>query len=227
MSGECNVTKCINCNVELDKHLRKCPLCLRRINSTNQSDIYPNYTYDTPAKSKKLRVLLFLTIIICSVSTLVNLLTLAVIPKLWFIYVIGIAIYVWVLTWHTIFSRKNLGSKIHMQIFALSFLLLVIDLNSGFHRWSVNIAIPVIISLAILMISIKMASEKMHFNNYIGYVMSAVVMGFIPLILYFAGVATLFWPSSVTTLSSLLAITGVYLFADKMFHAEFKRRFHL
>lgn len=227
MSGECNVTNCINCNVELDQHLRKCPLCLRRINSTNQSEIYPNYAYDSPGKSKRLRVLLFLTIIICSVSALVNLLTLSGFPKLWFIYVIGAAIYGWVLTWHTIFSRKNLGSKIHMQIFALSFLLLVIDLNSGFHRWSVNIAIPVIISLAILMISIKMASEKMHFNNYIGYVMSAVVMGFIPLILYFIGVSTLFWPSSVTTMSSLLAIIGVYMFADKMFHAEFKRRFHL
>lgn len=219
--------KCINCNVELDQHLRKCPLCLRRINSTNQSTIYPNYAYDTPEKSKRLRVLLFLTIIICSVSTLVNLLTLTVVPTFWFIYVIGIMVYGWVLVWHTIFSRKNLGSKIHMQIFALSFLLLVIDLNSGFHRWSVNIAIPVIISLAILMISIKMASEKIHFNNYIGYVMSAVVMGFIPLILYFTGVSSLFWPSSVTTMSSLLAIIGVYMFADKMFQAEFKRRFHL
>ncbi|MBO1004651.1 DUF6320 domain-containing protein [Pseudogracilibacillus auburnensis] len=218
---------CKNCHVHLDKYLKKCPLCLRRMNHNYKSSLYPDYNYNDARKNIKCKVFLFLTIIFTSVCTLINLLTIKKEPTLWFIYVLVIVFYLWVLIGHTIISRKNFGSKIHLQIFALSFLFLVIDLNSGFERWSVNIVIPIIILLGTFLISLKIATEKMFVNAYMGYVMSVIVVGFIPLILYAIGISTLFWPSSVVTLFSLLAIIGVYMFADKIFKAEFNRRFHL
>lgn len=227
MNGGFKVTTCKNCHVELGEHLKKCPLCLRRIDAANQSDLYPDYDYNDAIKSLKMKVFIFLTITFTSLCTLINVLTYKAAPVLWSVYVVSIVLYLWVLIGHTIISERNIGSKIHMQIFALSLLFFILDFNAGFERWSVNLVIPLIILLGTFLISLKMASEKMFVNAYLGYVMSIIVLGFIPILLYTFRVSTLFWPSSVVTLFSVLAIIGVYMFADKIFKAEFKRRFHL
>ncbi len=228
--GYTEMTKCENCHVTLGGQLSRCPLCLKALqfesDHTGES-LYPVYNNGIEKKNLKFKIFLFLSIVVCSILTLVNILTFQIAPILWFIYVLIIVIYLWIFIGHTIKSKRSIGSKILLQTLGASFLLFAIDLNSGYGKWSVNIVIPVIVMVGILFITFKMSTRKMQWNEYIGYTISMILVGFIPIILFLIGVSNILWPSAVAALFSVLAIVGMFIFADKRFKNEFIRRFHL
>ncbi|QQK80377.1 hypothetical protein HUG20_11060 [Salicibibacter cibi] len=215
--------RCKNCGVWIAH--RHCPLCKRQLTEENVSlDMYPPYHSDVKRRNLKQRVFLFIAIFIISSSLLINLLTTP--DQLWVFYIVGPVLYALLFINHTILSKAHAGSKIIFQVLALSAMLVVIDVAAGGTRWSVHYVIPFLVIVATLMVTIIILSKPMKWREYLGYMMTMISLGFIPVLLFLSALSYVLWPSAVTALYALLTFIGMGLFANKTMKNELVRRFH-
>ncbi|MEG1186185.1 MAG: DUF6320 domain-containing protein, partial [Eubacterium sp.] len=126
----------------------------------------------------------------------------------------------------TICSKMHGGGKIILQTIGLSLLAVLIDFNSGFHRWSVNLVVPFIVIAATQMITIIVFSKKMLWNAYIGYAITMIFLSFLPILLFVFGIATSFWACALSGLYALITLGAMFLFSEKDFKNQFISRFH-
>lgn len=218
---------CYHCGVSVD-HVT-CPLCHRKVAESidNEVKLYPDYPDMTLKKRRTFiaKIVTFLSIVMASTCFVINLL---VNPDyLWSLYVVGGALYLFVTMNHTILSSAHTGSKIVLQVISLSSVLVIMDITSVFQRWSVNFAIPLIIIMATLLITIIILKKRMRWREYVGYILAMIGIGFVPIGLYITGIATILWACAGTSLYALLTLIGMLLFSSKTFKEEFIRRFHL
>ena len=215
--------RCPNCSVwTAHQH---CPLCKRQLTEDKTSlDTYPNYHSDAKRRNLKQRVFLFIAILIMSTSLLINLLTTP--NQLWTFYIVGPVLYALLSINHTILSKAHIGSKIIFQVLALSAMLVVINVTAGGERWSVHYVIPFLVILATLMVTIIILRKPMKWREYLGYMMTMIILGFMPVLLFVSTLSYVLWPGAITALYALLTFTGMILFANKTMKNEIVRRFH-
>ncbi|MDQ0174928.1 DUF6320 domain-containing protein [Bacillus chungangensis] len=223
------MSKCNQCGVILE-HIngQQCPLCYETIGGNPQSSRnawYPSYEVKKTKPSKNLlfHLSLFLSIAVISICLFFNLIINA--GNLWFLYVVGPVLYLFLLLNSTIFSKKHIANKILLQVVGMSSMLFLIDMLCGFHKWSVNIVIPILVIAATLLITVIIGIKKIRWYEYVKYIMVMIFLGFIPIILYLIGISNSIWASAITALYALLTLTGMFLFSAK-FKNEFVRIFH-
>ncbi|WP_010096418.1 DUF6320 domain-containing protein [Ornithinibacillus scapharcae] len=219
---------CHNCGV-LIEHVT-CPLCHRKVanpTDTIKDNLYPEYREMAIKKGYSFirRIVTFISIVIISTCLLINFL---VSPNhLWALYIVGAVIYLYVSINHTVYSFAHTGSKIVGQVISFSIMVILIDITSGFQRWSVNFVIPFLIITATLLITIIILFKRMRWQEYVGFILAMIVMGFLPIGLYISGIATTLWACAITSLYALLTLIGMLTFSNKTFKEEFVRRFHI
>ncbi|AXF57854.1 hypothetical protein DT065_03910 [Salicibibacter kimchii] len=179
---------------------------------------------DSKLRNLKQRVFLFIAIFIISSSLLINLLTTP--NELWVFYIVGPVLYALLCINHTILSKAHAGSKIIFQVLALSAMLIVIDVTAGATRWSVHYVIPFLVIVATLIVTIIILRKPMKWREYLGYMMTMIVLGFMPVLLFLSTLSYVLWPSAITALYALLTFIGMVLFANKTMKNEIVRRFH-
>ncbi len=121
--------------------------------------------------------------IFIAVSVLVSIL-LYIINKLtspnshWAALSIACIIYIWVTVLYAINKNVNIAAHVLLQTVAISTLLVYIDYILGFEKWSLNIAIPIIIMTAnIIMLILTIISRK----KYIRYAIFQLILCIISL----------------------------------------------
>lgn len=214
---------CANCNIHTKQQY--CPLCKHKLSErTDENEYYP--VYETKIKRRHFvqRLVLFIAIFTISTSVLINLLTNR--NELWFLYVLGPVLYGVLFINHTILSKAHTGSKVIFQVIALSVMLFILDAASGGSRWSIHYVIPFLVSLATLFVTIIVLRKPMKWREYIGYMTTMVILGFLPVILFLSSWSTVLWPSAATALYALLTLIGMILFSEKTMKNEIVRRFH-
>lgn len=221
--------KCEHCGVFIDESLHCCPLCRRDVGDIAaglENSRYPGYGAANLQFRQKFqkKVLLFLVITVISICLLINMFSGMSTP--WFLYVACPLLYALLLVNNTILSKMHTGAKILLQIAGVSVLLFLLDLGSGYIRWSVNIVIPFLFVAGTFLITIIMLKKRMLWSEYIGYVIALIFLGFLPVLLYLTGVSDKLWASAVSALYSLLTTIGMLLFSNKQFKNELVRRFH-
>lgn len=224
------MNQCKNCGVIINDNVNKCPLCnrnLQEFSSVSRNTWYPEYSYTEAATQLSLgkKVFLFISISVACICILINLLTGVKNP--WSLYVVSPILYLQLLINNTVQSKMRAGAKIILQITGISGLLLIFDLLSGFYRWSVNIVIPFLIIGGTFVITIIITKKKMLWNEYVGYIIAMIFLGFLPVLLYISGVADTLWASAVSALYSLLTIIAMLVFFNRKFKNEITRRFHI
>ena len=225
-----HMNKCKYCGVLIDEDENKCPLCNRngeefKGGATNVW--YPAYgkTVTVPQFSFASKVLLFISITVVSICVLINMLT--GIKNPWSLFVVCPVLYLQLLINNTILSKMRAGTKILLQIIGISGFLFFMDLLSGFYRWSVNIVIPFLLISGTFLITLIVVKKNMLWNEYVGYIIAMIFLGFLPVILYLTGVANEIWASAVSALYSFLTTIGMLVFSNKKFKKEMTRRFHI
>lgn len=218
---------CPNCDVWTDE--KKCSLCHTMLTAHDAAPEtkkgYPDYDrkeYRTRARISRLAVLGgILATIICFAINII------VMPHfLWVFYVAVAIFYLLVSLNHTILSASHLGGKITAQVVSLTILLLVIDGMSGSILWSVNYVVPFVIIAGILLISIIIVKVRLRWTGYVSFLLMMIALGFLPLILYFSGVATVLWPSISAAVFAATTFLTILLFANQAFMTQLGRRFH-
>lgn len=217
--------ECPNCHIHTAEHT--CPLCRHKFVISDSDQLgayYPIYEEQTQYRRFAQRLVFFIALIIMSTSILINLL---INPEtFWFLYLLGPVLYIVLLINHTILSQSHIGSKVVLQVIAMSVALFLLDLASGASKWSIHYVIPFVDIVATLLVTVIVLMKPMRWSDYIGYMMTMIVLGFIPIILFLSTWSVVLWPSAITALYAFLTLVGMLFFSEKTMKNEIVRRFH-
>lgn len=220
------MNRCQKCEINTEE--QTCPLCHQVLSKVEQAEdqraypVYDQQEYKMRARISRLAIIGgILATLIC---LLINVI---VMPHfLWVFYVAVAVFYLLVSLNHTILSASHLGGKITAQVISLTILLLVIDGMSGSVQWSVNYVVPFVIIAGIMLISIIILKVRMRWTGYISFLLMMIALGFLPLILYFTGVANVLWPSVSAAAFGVATFIAMLLIANESFMTQLSRRFH-
>ena len=135
------------------------------------------------------------------------------------------------LLWETvglmILSRKNIGWKLFAQMIAVMAVLLSIDAVIGWTAWSITYIAPMVIVASTLVMTIILFVHRTKWREYMLFQFLIAINGFIPVVLYWFGLSSIIWPGAVAALYAFLTLLGMFVFADKQFKNELKKRFRV
>jgi len=219
--------ECEKCHISVATNRKTCPLCGNILvgKSEQGKAIYPPFASAEKQRNIALRILLFLAISSMLISIFVNLLTN---PKdRWSVYVVISVIYSWILLRSTIMSKKNIAGRLLIQMIAVSLLCIGIEKQSHSSGWALDYVVPFLCIVTILAILIIIFSKQMFYSDYLLYLLLAIIISFVPMILYLFKQINILWPSIAAASVAIMAALGMILFADRATKDELKKRFHL
>ncbi|MFA5542416.1 MAG: DUF6320 domain-containing protein [Bacilli bacterium] len=220
--------KCSKCKVEVNTIRKTCPLCGQFLENPDKEEftqIYPTYVNEAKKIDLFLRILLFISVTVMATVLLINFLTYDGVS--WSLYVVIGVVYAWILWRSTIKSKRNVASRLLVQMIALSLTVYGIEEISNTGNWALDYIIPFICVATTLSIVILIFSKKMLYSDYLFYLLLSIIIGFVPLILYLTQIINVLWPSITAAGVSSITTLGMIIFADRATKDELKRRFHL
>jgi len=221
--------KCLKCNLEVNSVRKTCPLCLSILEA---DDLEYEKKYPTPKflpikKSLLLRMLAFLSIVGIFSSIVINLMTYDKDETIWSVIVIFNIAYFWLLIKSTFKREGNVPIRLVIQTIAISLLVYVIDIFSGNKGWAINYVIAFITMASLLSIVSLSIGSKQRYINHFPHIITAILLGFIPIILYAFNLVDIVWPSLAAAFLSFITIIGIIIFGDRDTKEEIKKRFHI
>ena len=118
------------------------------------------------------------------------------------------------------------GAIILVQLLLISALVIVIDIFSGFKKWSTTFVIPSLSFASSLVIVFIAIGKRSLYKEFSGYLLTSFLISIIPALLCLVNLSTHNWIGYASFLVSLLMLFGLYVFSEKDFKIEMKKRFH-
>lgn len=218
---------CEDCHVYVDESLTHCPLCGKKLTDhPSGNNMYPSVSRKTQIDSRDLRMdgYFYLTFFIIAICAVLNVILWE--GSLWFLAIAASLLYAWVLVRITIFSDWYVGAKALCQMAALFILFLALDFVTGFHGWSYEAVLPLILTGGLIYIDFYSYIHKSYWRDNLVYAILFLLLGFLPLIFYLAGLTQRVWPMVLSTLVSGLTVLGILKFTIKHLREELKKRLH-
>lgn len=221
--------ECLKCNIKVYSVRKTCPLCLTVL-KTDEADY--EKTFPTPnilpkKRSLFLRILEFLSVVAAITCVIVNIITYQKGGTLWSIIVVFNIAYFWLLIKSTFKKEGNVPIRLVFQTIAISLMVFVIDKVTGYTGWAVNYVIPFIASASLLSILLLSIGSRSRYINYFLHILTAIFLGFIPIILRLFKLVDVLWPSLAAACFSFVTILGLIIIGDKETKEEIKKRFHI
>ena len=221
--------QCQKCKVEVKTSRKTCPLCGQILTGNGTEveieELYPHYEYQNKKINIAQRIMLFLSIAAIFISVIINVLSYS--GSLWSIYIVMGVLYAWILLRTTILSRQNIAGRLLIQLFALSVIIYSIELVSMSSGWALEYVVPFLCIATNLSLVIIILIKPMRYSDYISYLIIAIIISWIPLILYFTDIIDIAWPSVTSASLSLTTVLGMIIFADRATKDELKKRLHI
>jgi hypothetical protein len=208
---------------------RICPLCFANIESNDKSDTkYPDYIglRETIKYFTVKKLFVFLSITAGLLFLFINLYLMEYTHDLWSFVLIAAILFCWGLYKSTKSKKMILAGKLLACYFLFSTFLLVIDLYSVFYKWSIAYVIPFLTIAITVIITIIIIAQKRSYKDYLGYLLATLFISIYPLLLCLLLSSKVLWPSVVTLGFGLFTGLAFYIFMDKDFKVEMKKRFH-
>lgn len=185
--------------------------------------------YPKKLSSKKgdliFKIFLISSIILALLLTLINKLTTPEVP--WAALANAGIIYVWITVFYSIKKNINIAGHVLIQAIAISLLTVFIDYKLGFKKWSINIAVPIIIMIAnATMLILTIVSHK-KFIKYAIYQLIIVLFSMIPVILISENIIENKVLSIVASSISVLNLVLTLSLCAKDVKAAVIRKFHI
>lgn len=172
-----------------------------------------------------LKMMIFISIIVSAICIFINI----IINKRlsWSILVISGIIYSWITTMYSIKKNINIASHVMLQTISMSFLLVIIDLAIGYKGWSLNIALPIVISVSNITMMIL---TVITYNKYFKYAIYEVIIflwSLIPILLVIFKVITILVPTVLSIAISIFTLVTTTLMCGKDLREKLERVFHI
>ena|SRR5690606_22624424 len=221
--------RCTKCNLEVNSIRKTCPLCLSVLESdaNDYEKKYPTPKFLPKRKSLLLRILAFLSIISIFISVFINVMTYEEGETIWSVIVIFNIAYFWLLIKSTFKREGNIPIRLVIQNIAIALLLYGIDFFTGNTGWAINYVVPFITMASLLSILSLSIGSKYRYINHFPHIITAIFIGFIPILLYLFSWVDVLWPSLAAALLSFITILGMIIIGDSDTREEIKKRFHI
>lgn len=218
---------CKECQAEILTPAVCCPLCgatLKTSTSSNQFVPYPIFVEKRNHYYFIRKMLFFLSILSTFFCIILNFITTPLVW--WWPFYTTALLYAWLAIPHIFRKRGNIGGKLLMQVLCASLLFILLDFQIGWVGWSVNFGLPSLFCIGIVSIMILILVDRTNWARYVLYQLALALFGFIPIILYFSGVAQHFLSVFFPTLLAIISLLTLAIFGDRSIKNEFKRRLH-
>ena len=203
---------CPKCKVKIRGKKSCCPLCQGKL---REEEGQLNAPFPTLKKKKIsnitfLKVITFIFIASEIIFGTINIQTDSAYP---FIGVTMLGIFVaWITALTTMYLRNNLIKVITWEVVVAIVVDIYIDLQTGFHAWSVNWMVPAtLIGLAIATFIIA-GAQKLRLDEFILYLILDLGMALLQFIFIKNGMNTFTWPAVISIMVYLVMISGLVIF---------------
>lgn len=185
--------------------------------------LYPKIS--NPKKSHWIiQMMVILSVIISMILLTINLFIGR--QKHWAVLAISGIIYIWIVTMVSIKKNTNIALHVMLQTILASILCIIIDFCFGFHEWSINVALPIIVMVANVAIFILTIVSYKKYLKYVIYQLIIFLWSMLPLLL-----AIIHQRNSVLiVLSTAIALASLFftlIVSGKDVKEEVQRRFHM
>ncbi len=188
------MTKCICCGMNVYEGHSVCPLCdtpLENIKIEGKA-AYPVYKRAEAVQIKSGKACKIASVAVIALLAFLNIITYPLAPALWSLNVAAPICYAWFLAKNTAQANVNGGAKVLFHLMAISILVIVVDVASGFLRWSVNFVVPFLI-LSTALIYVMASLKGKDWEKRIRHILGFAAAGFVPMLLFVLGISSVLW----------------------------------
>lgn len=219
---------CNNCNLEIKTNKNKCPLCFKEFNNKQNKIIpeeYPSYESFYKMQNK---ININKLILVCSITAIIALIIIDIFTSNKFNWsVISASSVITAYFTYVCFTAKTLymRQKLIIEFFIVLPLIIIIDIFTGFNKWSFNYVIaPLSAALNIAMFLIAVIDRK-YFNEYVSYIISASFISMIMIILSLFNFV--YWSGLLAFIIAVICMIIMFIFFNKELIISIKKIFNL
>lgn len=217
---------CDKCKISLTGAHKQCPLCqadLTGAPETTGTEL-PAFPLGEGPHYVLLRLIALATVAAAAVCVAVNM---SVGGDWWSAFVVSGIASLWLTFGVVVKKKENLTKSILWQAFVISLLALAWDWWTGFHGWSIDYVLPILLTCSLIAMSVTARLMRLRVEDYILYLVLDGLCGLIPLILVLSGAVNVVYPSAVCVAASVIFLAALLLFEGKALRDEMVRRLHL
>lgn len=218
---------CAGCKIDITGAPERCPLCGGPLTGTPD----PEGGLFVPLPDRRLeRDLIFRLITMTAAAAII--ISLAVDYLLdgrfhWSLFVCGGSVCGWVFSVIGWTKRHELAKNIFYQTTLVSVAGILWDWSTGWHGWSVDFIIPCACVAAIVALGVLVVALQLESSDYMIYLVTVALYGFVPLVFLFTGILQVRYPSVVCSSICVLTIIALMLFFRKNTLDELQKKFHI
>lgn len=224
---------CDNCKVQIVCKTNECPLCHKKLDTTEEARqkiremqrAFPKRPLHRPLAVTPLNKIYFIfSINIALISIIANaILT----PRLyWSVLVIGLLFYVYFFVRYTILDYSQFHRKLFGQTIALIAIFILVQQVFKSYFWIYEYVLPAIVFISITIIGIYSLINIETARKYIFSLFLLAIIGMAPLLIVIFLGDGITWPSIIVALTSGSIMLTLIVQARKTLWKEIKRIFH-
>lgn len=145
----------------------------------------------------------------------------------WSFLVAAGIIYTWVAVLYSIRKDVNIASHVMVQMIILTILVVGIDFILGFKRWSIEIAIPIIIMVVNTTFFVLTIVNHKRYIKYVIYQLVIFVLSIIPIFTIFVHIIDHYTLMIVATSIAVFTMLFTVIVCGKQVREEVIKRFHI
>lgn len=225
------MSKCWNCGVRLTDPDHICPLCKCIVETDgDESACEKKYPYLYAERGYKkmqlaLNIYLFAAIVTELILCVIDIATGG--NPGWVIMVGAFLVYGFITLKVSIQMHTGYRLKMMMQSLLGVAVLLVIDMETGFHGWSVNFVLPGVFILINIAIIVLMIVNNRNWQSYIPLQLLLIALSVLPFVLFYLGIVTNIIVACASMFVAVITFVGTLIVGGKRARDELFRRFHV
>lgn len=218
---------CNKCKTHITGSLTYCPLCQSELVVIDEKveELYPMAYESDAANYMILKIFAFISVVVSILSVFMNI----IIPtKVWWsLIVVTTFVCLWISLSIAISKHKNILKYLLHQSIIISLFSIFLDYFTGRYGWSINFVIPVIFTLAMIVMYILSKILRLQAGEYMIYLLLDALFGIIPILFLVTDSVKYTVPSFICILVSLISVTALIIFEGRTMLSELKRRLHI
>ncbi len=217
---------CPKCDVKIHGRKTVCPLCQKKLEQTGFDEgIFPVFPERKFSSVTIIKILTFIVAAFYIISWMISFMVPAAEAV---IRICQIAVFfAWVDVFVINYFKYNILKTITIQTFIVTLVILITDIFTGWHRWSVTWVIPSILLALMIATLIVSKASSLHADEFISYLILDSAAALIQLIFIKFGMNWFPYPAIVLITLYLLLDAGVVIFGFGDLMTAIARRLNL
>ncbi|MEG1943674.1 MAG: DUF6320 domain-containing protein [Angelakisella sp.] len=218
---------CEKCKINVVGSHTVCPLCQGQLSGTAEpdADMFPHIDTMLGGHHLFIRILFFISavmVVLCFAANYVF-----AYQGFWSLFVAVGVLCMWLSMIIVFRKRHNIPKTIVWQAVLYSLFSVILDAMTGWHRWSLDYALPSFFIVAILAMWAVAAILRLKTEDYLVYLLIDLLIGAVPLIFLFFHLVGVRLPSLLCVMASVISFIALLAFKDKALKSEITKRLHM